>query len=48
MIDALIFGTNSQVVQSELLAKDNQLTLDTALDTARTEEALVLRFGSHI
>ena len=39
MIDALIFGTNSQSVQSKLLQKDDKLTLDEALDIARTEEA---------
>ena len=39
MIDAIIVGTNSQVLQSKQLEKDNQLVLDNALDKARTEEA---------
>ncbi len=39
MIDALIFGTNSQYVQSKLLQKDEKLKLDEALDVARTAEA---------
>ena len=39
IIDSLIFGTNSQKVQAKLLQKDNTLTVDQALDIARTEEA---------
>ena len=39
IIDALIFGTNSERVQSKLIQKDEKLTLDIALDIARTEEA---------
>lgn len=36
--DALIFGSNSKRTQTKLLDKDATLTLDTALDIARTEE----------
>ena len=39
IIDALIFGSNSKRTQTKLLDKDATLTLDTALDIARTEEA---------
>ena len=39
IIDALIFGSNSKRTQTKLLDKDTTLTLDTALDIARTEEA---------
>ena len=39
MIDALMFGTNSQYVQSKLLQKDEKLKLDETLDIARTAEA---------
>ncbi len=39
IIDALIFGSNSQQIQSKLLEKDNTLTLDNALAIARTAEA---------
>ena len=38
IIDALIFGSNSKRTQTKLLEKDATLTLDTALDIARTEE----------
>lgn len=38
IIDALIFGSNSKRTQTKLLDKDATLTLDTALDIARTEE----------
>ena len=38
IIDALIFGSNSRRTQTKLLEKDATLTLDTALDIARTEE----------
>ena len=37
-IDAIIFASNSRRTQTELLEKDATLTLDTALDIARTEE----------
>ena len=39
LIDALVFGTNSKEVQSKLLQKDETLTIDQALDIARTTEA---------
>jgi hypothetical protein len=39
MIDALIYGTSSKVVQSKLLQKDDGLTFDQAMEVARTEEA---------
>ncbi len=39
LIDALIFGTNSRDVQAKLLKKDETLTIDQALNIARTEEA---------
>lgn len=39
IIDALIFGSNSQRVQSKLLEYDETLTLNKAIDIARTEEA---------
>lgn len=39
IIDALVFGSNSQRVQTKLMQKDDTLTLDAALDIARTEEA---------
>ena len=38
IIDALIFGSNSKRTQTKLLDKDATLTLDTALNIARTEE----------
>ena len=38
IIDALIFGSNSRRTLTKLLEKDTTLTLDTALDIARTEE----------
>ena len=38
IIDALIFGSNSEHTQTKLLEKDATLTLDTALDIVRTEE----------
>ena len=38
IIDALIFGSNSKRTQTKFLDKDATLTLDTALDIARTEE----------
>ena len=38
IIDALIFGSNSKRTQTKLLEKDATLTLDTALDIARTAE----------
>ena len=37
IIDALIFGSNCKRTQTKLLDKDAALTLDTALDIARTE-----------
>lgn len=39
MIDTLIFGCTSERIKSKLLQKDESLTLDVALDIARTEEA---------
>jgi len=39
LIDTLIFGCVSETVKSKLLQKDENLTLDEALDIARTEEA---------
>ena len=38
IIDAIVFGSNSRRTQTKLLEKDATLTLDTALDIARTEE----------
>ena len=38
IIDALIFGSNSKRTQTKLLEKDATLTLDTALDIARTDD----------
>ena len=39
MLDTLIFGTNSEHVQSKLIQRDETLSLDEAIDIARTEEA---------
>ena len=39
IIDALIFGSKSAHVQSKLLKQDATLTLDKAIDIARTQEA---------
>ena len=39
MLDTLIFGTNSERVQSKLIQRDETLSLDEAIDIARTEEA---------
>jgi len=39
IIDALIFGSNNPRVQSELLEHDDTLTLDKAINIARTQEA---------
>ncbi len=39
LIDALIFGTKSKEVQKTLLKKSKTLTLDAAIEIARTEEA---------
>ena len=39
IIDALIFGSSSQRVQSRLLEYNETLTLNKAIDIARTEEA---------
>ena len=39
MLDTLIFGTNSERVQSKLIQRDETLSLDEAIDMARTEEA---------
>ena len=39
LIDTLIFGCSSERIKSKLLQKDENLTLDVALDIARTEEA---------
>lgn len=39
LIEQLIIGTSSKKVQETLLAKDDKLTLNTALDIARTQEA---------
>ena len=38
VIDAFTFGSNSKRTQTKLLEKDATLTLDTALNIARTEE----------
>ena len=35
----LLFGTNSERVQSKLIQRDETLSLDEAIDIARTEEA---------
>ena len=43
IIDALVFGSNSKRTQTKLLEKDASLTLDTALDIARTEEVMSKR-----
>lgn len=39
IIDALIFGSNIPCVQSKLLEYDGTLTLDKAINIARTQEA---------
>ena len=39
MLDTLIFDTNSERVQSKLIQRDETLSLDEAIDIARTEEA---------
>ena len=39
LIDALIFGSNNPNVQAKLLEQDSTLTLDKAIDIARTQEA---------
>ena len=39
MLDTLIFGTNSDRVQSKLIQRDETLSLDEAIDIARTGEA---------
>ena len=39
IIDALIFGSNNPHVQSKLLEHDDTLTLDEAINVARTQEA---------
>ena len=39
IIDALIFGSSNKCVQSKLLEHDDSLTLDKAIDIARTQEA---------
>ena len=39
IIDALIFGSSNPRVQSKLLEHDATLTIDKAIDTARTQEA---------
>ena len=39
IIDALIFGSSNKRVQSKLLEHDDSLTLDKAIDIARTQEA---------
>ena len=39
IINSLIFGSNSKRTQAKHLDKDTPLSLDTALDIARTEEA---------
>ena len=39
MLDTLIFGTKSEHVQSKLIQRDDTLSLDEAIDRARTEEA---------
>ena len=39
IIDALTFGSNNPRVQSKLLEHDATLTLDKAIETARTQEA---------
>ena len=52
-LDTLIFGTNSERVQSKLIQRDETLSLDEAIDIARTEEATkqqlqILRAESNI
>ena len=39
MLDTLIFGTDSEHVQSNVIQRDETLSLGEAIDTARTEEA---------
>ena len=39
MLDTLIVGTNSEHVQSKRIQRDETLSLDEAIDIARTEEA---------
>eukprot|EP00057_Strongylocentrotus_purpuratus_P007993 XP_011662467.1 PREDICTED: uncharacterized protein K02A2.6-like [Strongylocentrotus purpuratus] len=39
LIEQIVIGTSSKKVQQTLLAKDEKLTLNTALDIARTQEA---------
>ena len=39
LIDTLIFGCTSESIKSKLLQEDERLSLDDALDIARTEEA---------
>ena len=39
MLDTLIFGTNSEHVQSKLIQRDETLSLDEAIGIAKTEEA---------
>ena len=46
MFDALIFGTNSEHVQSKLIQRDEKLTLDEAIDVARTAEATKQQLNS--
>ena len=43
IIDALIFGSSSRQVQSRLLKCNETLTLNKAIDIARTEEAANLQ-----
>ena len=46
MLDTLIFGTNSEYVQSKLIQRDETLTLDEAIDVARTAEATKQQLNS--
>ena len=39
ILDALIFGTNSEHVPSKLIQRDETMSLDEAIDIARTAEA---------
>ena len=46
ILDTLIFGTNSEHVQSKLIQRDETLTLDEAIDVARTAEATKQQLNS--
>ncbi len=44
LIDAIIFGVQSDRIQTKLLPKDETLTVDDAIKIARTEEATLQQF----